>query len=287
MWRALIDAGGIGIPAIASEQLRGDDVEVVVLDGRAPMSGDEVAVGPATARQLGLSIDDTFDVGGRKLRVVGRALFAVEVHNGFDEGMWVLPDTLRALAPPTDPEAGSGPYPIFFFDWAPGVEPEAGLPALEERFPDAFMIEPASVPQELANLRNVRTVPLVLAGFLLLLAVATLLHTLLESSRTRRRDFAVFRALGGTRRLLAIVVGAQATTIALVGLLIGIPLGVFLGRLAWAWLSNRVPIVFSAPVLVALLLVVVPVAVLAANLLAALAARSAARGRPASVLRTE
>jgi hypothetical protein len=48
-----------------------------------------------------------------------------------------------------------------------------------------------------------------------------------------------------------------------------------------------VPIVFSAPLLVALLLVVVPAAVLAANLLAALAARSATRGRPASVLRTE
>ena len=287
MWRAVIDVDGVGVPALAPEPLRGSDVDVVVLDGRAPTSADEVAVGPATARQLGISTGDTLTVSTRELRVVGRALFAVEVHNGFDEGLWVMPETLRAIAPPPDPDAGTGLYPGFFFDWSAGTDPEAGLAALTERFPDALSIESASVPQELDNLRNVRTVPLVLAGFLLLLAVASLLHALLESGRARRRDFAVFRALGGTRRLLAVLVAAQATTIAVVGLVIGIPLGLILGRLAWAWLSDRVPIVFSAPMLVVVLMVVALAALLAANVLAALAARLAVRGRPAAALRAE
>ena len=78
-----------------------------------------------------------------------------------------------------------------------------------------------------------------------------------------------------------------APVIALYGLVIGLPIGLATGRWVWRWISEQVPIVFVSPITLGMLALVVPGAVLAANLLAAGPAQRAIRFRPATVLRTE
>ena len=105
--------------------------------------------------------------------------------------------------------------------------------------------------------------------------------------RRRRRDLGVLKTIGFVRGQVAATVAWQATTLALLALLVGLPLGLVAGR--WAWLLlNRDLHSLAGPVTPAIaLLVAVPVTVLVANLVAALPARAAAATRPAVVLRSE
>ena len=149
------------------------------------------------------------------------------------------------------------------------------------------VIGPAEVPPELENLKRVRSVPTVLVVFLVLLAVSSLAHVLVTSVRRRRGEFAVLRSLGFTRGMTFGVVSSQSTTVGLVGLIVGIPLGLAVGRLAWTWVAGEVPLVYVSPVALVAVGLTIPVALLVANLIAALPGRRASRLAPATVLRTE
>jgi ABC-type antimicrobial peptide transport system permease subunit len=105
--------------------------------------------------------------------------------------------------------------------------------------------------------------------------------------RERVRDIAVLRTLGMTRGQTRLMVVWQATTLALVGLLFGIPLGLILGRVIWHNVANSTPIVYRPPVALIVLLVIGPLVIIATNLLAAVLGRRGARVRAAEVLRTE
>jgi ABC-type antimicrobial peptide transport system permease subunit len=75
--------------------------------------------------------------------------------------------------------------------------------------------------------------------------------------------------------------------IAAAGLILGVPLGIVAGRLVWRHLADNFPVVYVPPLALLAVLLVVPAALVLANLLAAVPARSAARIRPAEALRTE
>ena len=49
---------------------------------------------------------------------------------------------------------------------------------------------------DIVSYERVRTTPLVLAGVLALLAIATVTHALVTAERRRRRDLALLKALG-------------------------------------------------------------------------------------------
>jgi len=95
------------------------------------------------------------------------------------------------------------------------------------------------------------------------------------------------RSIGFTRRQSRIAIAWQATLIAAIGLLVGVPLGIATGRFVWRWLAHNLPIVYVPPLAAIAAILIVPAAILLANLLAAWPARSAARIRPAEALRTE
>ena len=120
-----------------------------------------------------------------------------------------------------------------------------------------------------------------------MLAVGALLHVSSTVLRRRRRDLAVLRALGFTRRQSRACLGWQATTLAAIGLLVGVPLGVILGRMVWRAVADQTPMIYVPPTAVLALVVAVPAALVVANLLAALPGHRAAHLRPAEVLRTE
>jgi ABC-type lipoprotein release transport system permease subunit len=133
----------------------------------------------------------------------------------------------------------------------------------------------------------VRTLPVLLAGFLALLAVGALSHVLLTSARRRRRDFAILRALGLDRRRTRLILNSQATAIGVVGLVVGVPVGVVLGRVLWRLVTDRVPLTNVAPFAVIGVVLIVPITILVANALALWPGQSVARVHPAEILRDE
>ena len=143
------------------------------------------------------------------------------------------------------------------------------------------------LPVEVERLRQIDRLPTILAGFLAALGVFAIGHALVTSVRRRRRDFAVLKTLGFDRRQVRATVAWQATTLATVGLVLGVPLGVVVGRLVWGRVADGLGISTTGAVPVIALMLLVPAAVVLANLIAALPARAAARTRPAVVLRSE
>jgi len=68
---------------------------------------------------------------------------------------------------------------------------------------------------------------------------ATLVHFLVVSVSRRRREMGLLKVLGFVRHQVVSAVDWQATILALVGIVIGVPLGVVVGREAWkAFASN-------------------------------------------------
>jgi ABC-type antimicrobial peptide transport system permease subunit len=133
----------------------------------------------------------------------------------------------------------------------------------------------------------VAVLPLALSAFLAVLAIGAVGHVLSIAVRRRRHELAVLRALGLTRRQSRLVIVTQASLLAVIGVAFGIPLGVALGRALWGAAAGMVPLAYYPPMALLALLLIAPLALLAANLLAAGPARRAARLRPAQILRTE
>ena len=289
--RLSIAVDGVGVPGYAVRPSSGQDtpdIELVLLNGRTPDGDDELALGPATLRDLDLEVGDRVEVGegGLPMTVVGEALFPSDVHAAFDEGAWVATAGWDEVVPPFDSGAGTGPERSVAVRFDAGVDPEDGVEALGAGLGDrASGVSAVEVPLEIENLGNVRTLPTVLAVFLGLLAVAAVGHVLFTSARRRAPTFAVLRALGLTRRGARSVLNSQGTIIGLVGLAFGVPIGIVIGRWGWSYVAGQVPLEDVPPSAGLAVVVVVPVALLLANALAVWPGRRVARMRPADVLR--
>jgi ABC-type lipoprotein release transport system permease subunit len=131
------------------------------------------------------------------------------------------------------------------------------------------------------------TMPAVLAGGVAAGAVAALGLALVASVRRRRRDLALLKTLGFTRRQLATTVAWQSTVVAVVGLVIGIPVGIAVGRWLWIVFARELSAVPDPVVPVGSVALAVVAALVLANLVAALPGRSAARTPAALLLRAE
>jgi hypothetical protein len=286
---AFVDDSPITVTAVDGEpltlftldELKGT-MPITILDGRRPRTANEMVLGPDELDLRGLHVGDEVTAGdGGRFTVIGRALMPLSPHTGYTNGGWVTREGLERIAPnPKDWK-----FHGMLIGFADGVDPAAAIGKVSER--TGLELTAASLPEEFGNLRRVRTVPLALGAFLVLLAVGAVGHALMSAVRRRRYDIAVLRSLGMTRRQSRWCVVAQATTLALVGLAVGIPAGVLAGRALWRSVADTTPLLYRGPIAVAAL-VVVPVAALAiSNALATLPARRAARLEPAEVLRSE
>ncbi len=79
----------------------------------------------------------------------------------------------------------------------------------------------------------------------------------------------------------------QATILALTGVVFGVPIGFVLGRGLWRVVADAMPFFYHPPLALVALLLVGPVTLLAANLLAVWPAWLSARTRVGHVLRAE
>ena len=139
----------------------------------------------------------------------------------------------------------------------------------------------------IVNSAQMGSQPLALALVLGAAAVLSLMVALLASVRERRRQLALLKALGLTRRQVRQVIAWQASIILVTAAIIGVPLGIAAGR--WAWSSFAVSLgVVPVTVIPGLALLAGFIALLlAGNLLTAVPATVAARTSPAVLLRAE
>jgi FtsX-like permease family len=281
-----IRVGTLDTAAVGLDPLRGA-VLPRFFAGRQAQTVNEIVLGRTTLRRLGKHLGDVVEVqapgGQRSMRIVGEALLSPAAFGSttpptMGSGAVLTVAGLRALEPDVVTN-------LLLVTYAPGAHEEEAFRSLQRDFGHR-VLRPLPV-DAVANVQRVSGLPLALAALLAVLGAATLGHTLVISTRRRRRDLAVLKTLGFVRRQVWATLAWQATTIAVVALLVGLPLGVAAGR--WAWMLVAEGLESPAgPVIPALaLLLAVPAAVLVANLTAALPARAAAGTRPAVVLRSE
>jgi ABC-type lipoprotein release transport system permease subunit len=290
-WARAISIDGRSTPTFGTETLKGT-LDFVVLAGRAPANPNELALAPVTMDSLRLHIGDEVMVGpkpGRRMQVVGRALVPATSHTDYDQSAWMTASALDRSIPARADASGDFTEDYVLIRWKGAADTSAAMQRFERLLPKDQPTEAqsASLPAAVTALRDLRVLPLALALFFALLAIATVAHALVTTVRRRRGDLAILRSLGFTRRDARIAIAWQSTLLAIAGLVIGIPLGIVAGRLAWKQLADSFPVVYVPPLALVAVLLVVPVAILVANALAAGPAHAATRIRPARVLRTE
>jgi hypothetical protein len=288
---------GGSVPTIGVNTRRGAVVPTLV-DGRIPTRDREIAFGERTLRQLGLGLGDTVTAranDGRtsRLRVVGRVVLpGIGTYPGSDktslgEGAVVTQAALRRLGP----NFHRRDFVVAFRDDASAaargrVVARARKIGLQAD-PEGFVVAGIRKPSDILSYERVRTTPIVLAIVLALLALATVAHALVTAVRRRRREFAMLETLGFTRRQVSASVAWQATTVAVIALAVGVPLGIVLGRAGWTALANDLGTVPEPVVPIVGILLAVPVVIALVNLVAFVPGRLASRISPAVVLREE
>jgi hypothetical protein len=275
---------------------RAGAVSPTVANGRLPNRDDEIALGASTLDAAGVTPGDTIfaranDGSRRQLRVVGRVVLpGLGLYPGADktslgEGAVVTRQALRTLGP----KFGVTGFLIVFRDDAGPASRERVLARIRAVAGEGTSGNSGKLerPSDIVSYEQVGDTPFVLAGILALLATATVSHALVTSVRRRRRDLALLATLGFTRRQVSAAVAWQATTVGVVALIVGVPLGIVIGRSGWNSLAENLGTVAEPVVPVLGVLLTVPVVLLLVNLVAFVPGRMAARLRPAVVLRAE
>ena len=293
----------VGIPLV----IRGDQVtslaavggrdagslQAVLIAGRLPRGAHEIVLGERTMAALGARVGSVLTAslpGFRRreqLTVVGVAVFPTLGDTiGLGTGAEVALAALHGLAPPS---LQLPPFDGLLVRFRPGVSPSAGVAALAARLQrlGPIAVEGQSPPVDLLNFGEVQSMPLLLGGSLGVLALATITHLLITSVRRRRRDLAVLRTIGFTRAQVRSTVAWQAAALVTMALVIGVPVGIACGRLAWIIFARQIGIVAVIEVPLPYLALLVAAAIALAVAIAAPPGESAARTSPALVLRSE
>src|SRR5207245_1485596 len=98
-------------------------------------------------------------------------------------------------------------------------------------------------PAEIVNYRSMGSTPALLGVALALGAVTALALTLIASVRRRRRDLALLKSMGFTRRQLTATVAWQSSVAVIIGIVVGVPLGILAGREVWDLFANQLHVV--------------------------------------------
>ncbi len=296
-----VKINGVATDAIAGQAIRGK-VLVSSVNGRLPTGPREVALGVKTMQETKARVGSIVRVsipqsqGGdanSTFRVVGTASYPPDFGAvGLNVGaIFTIPGLIDAQCqvPASAAQCRSAIEQRNNYVVLVGVRNDAAGRATVNRLPrenpDTAIIP--ETPSNLVSFGQAVNFPLILGIVLTLFGAATLVHVLVVSLARRRRDVALLKALGFVRHQAGAVVAWQATSVALVGTVIGVPVGAALGQLVWRAFATNLGVVPEPviPVLAALVLAVGVIVV--ANLLSLGAAFASARSRPALVLRQE
>jgi hypothetical protein len=315
-----VEIGGQIVPAIITSAPA--VISPPILSGHQPGSRGQIVLGAQTLRQLNKHVGDIVDVsygapddapeyipptpetivGTSTLPAIGTLQ---SLHTSMGTGALVP----ASIVPPAMQQALrrqnatlNGPAAALV-QLKTDVSPSAGLASLQriaqagtqafEKLPSSLYtgqsveVLPVQYPAQIENYRSIGVTPALLAAGLAAGAVIALGLTLMASVRRRRRDLAMLKTLGLTRRQLANSVAWQSSAVIVAGIVAGIPAGVALGRWLWILFAEQIYAVPSATVPVLSLCYVALGALVLANLVAAFPGRSAARTPAALMLRAE
>ncbi|MGC2174799.1 MAG: ABC transporter permease [Acidimicrobiales bacterium] len=312
-----IQIDGITVPVLSMPSHA--KVGPPLLSGHGVDAGNQIVLGEATMKELHKKIGDTVvaSYGSPKdapiylhgtLTIVGTVTLPAvgnpqNLHTSMGTG-GIVSDLVessamrKALASPY--ATLNGP-PMVFIRFRSGVTTSKALSSLRKiaavgnlafsKVPngggdgDSVVVLPVQYPAEIENYRSIGATPDVLALALAAGAVASLALTLAASVRRRRRDLALLRTLGFTRRQLTASIAWQASVAGIVGVVAGLPLGILIGRWLWILFARYIGAVPQPTVPLLSMIVVVAVTLALANVVAALPGRSAAHVSTAQVLR--
>jgi hypothetical protein len=261
--------------------------DFTVLDGQPPASANEVAFSTEAMRSFGTSVGDTVTLtgpaGSRDVEVAGRVSFATAdggTVNGVLADLAVLVD-LGGL----DEVAELDLQPALLIT---ATDP-SDIDGLRQSFEAAGAPTDTAVrPTELGLLDEVRRVPTYVAGFVAALGALATFHALVVTSRRRRGELMVMRALGSRPRDVASVIRWQGLVLTTVAIVVGVPLGLAAGRVVWVRVATSRELVVSVDVPWLSIVSVAGVAVVGGVVVLAWPpVRDLVRRRPAEDLRTE
>ncbi|HUL27293.1 MAG TPA: ABC transporter permease [Streptosporangiaceae bacterium] len=278
-----------------------------------PIAGPrQIELGVATLRQLGKRVGDTVTVGTgrarRTLTIVGTVTLpsiglTIADHVSLGRGAMLADSTLlriQGLSPSLSvQQAASAAVAVPAFpsavaiDMAPGASSKALVARISDANPGGTPGGTYRLPQNriqgaaIVDAARMGSQPLALALAATAGAVLSLALALLASVRRRRRELALLKTLGLTRRQVMAAVAWQASVILVIAALAGVPLGVAAGHWAWDAFATSLGAVPVTVVPVPALLAGFFILLVAGNLLAAGPGAVAARTPPAAVLRAE
>ena len=241
---------GSHVPAIGLSRGEGPLVGPTLVTGRLPTRPDEVALGASVLRlvhrQVGQDLRLSVNGVPRTMHIVGQAVFPA-----FDQGSFTSTDlglgaavTAADLVPPGTSVADSSVFVLVRF--APGPDQAREVRSLSRatasfcsRVDQSTCFVTRQAPFDVGNYARIEGVPQFLALVLAVLGVGVFAQLMIVWVQRRRRDIAVLKTMGFVRRQVLALVTWQAATFAAVSLLIGIPLGIFAGRAAWALFARE------------------------------------------------
>jgi ABC-type antimicrobial peptide transport system permease subunit len=298
-----VNVGRQIIPAVALVSSPHGVIAPTVVAGRAAVRPHEVVFGTKTLEHIHRHVGQTVSASqpnpgtatppAETLRIVGRSVFPF-----FGMGSFT-PTGLGAGAQVTEPmPAATAPGPplsIVLIRVAPGASHAADVAGVFRGFQREHIcgifnqcaITTTSRPTDILNYSRIRATPAALAAVLALLAIGVVANLLVTSIRRRRHDLAILKTLGIGRRGVSATVAWQATTLVGIALIIGLPIGVAVGRQIWSVFAEGLGIPSDTRTPTLALVLAIPTALLIGNAIAAIPAYFAGRTAPAQILRTE
>jgi hypothetical protein len=299
---------GTVIPVLGLE--RNDGSVEPPTTGGAPITGPgQIELGSVTLRQLGKHVGDTVLVGikphRQRLRITGTVTLpsfgvSLQEHVSLGRGAMLSEhdllatqglSTVPAHSPSTSSQADPSALAIDFVPGTNAAQRAWLVHWITSHNPDGTPGGTYQLTQYRAaaieNASQMGGQPLALALGLAAAAVLSLALTVLSSVRRRRRELALLKTLGMTRRQVRTIVAWQTTLTLVVAVVAGVPLGITAGRWAWHAFAGSLGVVPVTVVPLGILAAGAAVLLVAGNLLTFGPAAMAARTVPAAALRAE
>ncbi|HTU38298.1 MAG TPA: FtsX-like permease family protein [Acidimicrobiales bacterium] len=293
-----LELDGLNVPVLGTAPHAA--IEPPLSSGHALDSTRQVVLGTATLAQLHKRVGDTVVVRAQRgapvtLTIAGTATLPpigvigsshLEMGTGAVLDYHLIPAADRDLF-----EGTPGPNAILVRTRG-GQSAQAlhSIQAIGDKVDIAInggSVLPVQRPAQIINYGSLGSTPVFLGVALAAGAAAALGITLVTSVRRRRRDLAILKTLGFTRNQLAATIAVQASFAAVIGCVVGIPVGIAAGRVLWDLFAGQIDAIAYPTVPAGTVTLIGVLAVVLAVLVATVPGRLAATTRTSQLLRAE
>ena len=237
---AELRVAGRQVPALGVEPRRGDGTPPV-MSGRTPSAAHEIAFGRTTLDQLGRRVGDRVRVsaGGpaQVFTIVGTATMPSIGQGGADHPslgrgarcpFMICPSSSRPVPGAARPTTRCARRPSS--STSPASDGRAVIHRIAGADPDGLpggtYEQPPSRAADIRSYVEMGSYPVLLASLLALAAAIAFVVTLFVSVRVRRRDLAIFKALGLVSGQLRATLIAETLLTVGIAVVVGVPLGI-------------------------------------------------------------